>query len=117
MERSANQLVDEIRTKRRHVREDLRALTSIDEVERRIRASPSWWIGGAALAGVLAAKFFGPSMIRTGKRRVASVVWPRVRSALFAAGVAAVSGRVRSEADLATTPASSDSGVPNRSPQ
>lgn len=113
MARSADQIVDEIRTKRRRVREDLRALGSIDEVERRIRASPSWWIGGATLAGVIAARFFGPAMVRTGKRQLASAVWGRARSALFAAGVAAVSGRTRSDDGPVTTSDGSDSNPPS----
>lgn len=95
MARSADELVDEIRSKRHRVRQDLRSLGSIDEVERRIRASPAWWIGGATLAGVIAARFFGPAMIRTGKRQLAAAFWTRIKAALFAAGVAAVTGRER----------------------
>ena len=95
MARSADQLVDEIRARRRHVRAELRSLSSLDEIERRIRASPGWWLGGATLLGVVTARFFGPEMLRTGKRQVGSMVWGRLRSALFAAGVAAVGGRNR----------------------
>jgi hypothetical protein len=32
-------------------------------------------------------------MLRTGKRQLGAMVWGRLRSALFAAGVAAVGGR------------------------
>jgi len=97
--RSADQLVDEIRTKRLRVRKDLRSLGSIEEVERRIRASPSWWIGGATVAGVIAARFFGPAMIHAGKRQLASAVWGKARAALFAAGVAAITGRTRPDGE------------------
>lgn len=99
------------------MRADLRALGSIDEVERRIRESPTWWIGGATLAGVIAARFFGPAMLRTGKRQLASAVMGRVRSALFAAGVAAVSGRSGSrEAEIAAPDSDPITGKPPRLP-
>ena len=102
MARSADELVDEIRHRRRRVRAELRSLSSLDEVERRIRASPGWWVGGATLLGVVTARFFGPEMLRTGKRQLGSMVWGKVRSALFAAGVAAAGGRNPSGQDETT---------------
>lgn len=111
MARSADQLVDEIRARRRQVRADLRSLGSLDEVERRIRASPGWWIGGATLLGVVTARFFGPELLRTGKRQLGSLVWGRVRSALFAAGVAVVGGRNRS-GEPETAPSDLSAPVP-----
>jgi membrane-associated phospholipid phosphatase len=91
--RSTEQLVEEIRQRRRAVRAELRSLGSVDEIERRIRSAPGWWIGGAALVGMVTARFFAPQMLRAGKRQLWAMVWGRLRPALFAAGVAAVTGR------------------------
>lgn len=93
MARSTEQLVEEIRQRRRAVRAELRALGSVDEIERRIRGAPGWWIGGAALVGMVTARFFAPQMLRAGRRQLWAAVWGRLRPALFAAGVAAVGGR------------------------
>ena len=96
MARNVERIVSEIRLRRGPTIEHVRALGSMDEIERRIRRAPVAWLLGGALAGVVAARFFGPQLARAGRRRVLGWAAERARGALFGLAAAAVAGRSRS---------------------
>jgi hypothetical protein len=93
MPRQADEIVEEIRARRQRVARDLSDLTSVRELERRVRSAPELWLVGTAVAGIIAGRFFAGPLLRRGRRTVSDFARGQLRSALVALGVA-IAGRV-----------------------
>jgi len=93
MSRQAERLVAEIRAKRQWVLHELHELSSVRELERRVRRDPLPWILGATVLGLVAARFMAPFLLAHGRRTARAWVQARLGTALLAAGVAAATGR------------------------
>lgn len=87
----AERLVDEIRARRQVVRQEIDALFSTNEVARRVRGRPVLSVIGAAVAGLVAGRFFTKPLVDHGKRTVMAGVRARAKAALTAVALAAVS--------------------------
>ena len=111
-ERRSREIVEEIRVKRRRVVQDVKDLTSVREVRRRVQRAPEPWLIGAAVAGLLSGILLVPPLLRSGRGSLNRFLSTRVRQLLMAAGVA-VAGWWSGEHDDAPKAGSSpESGPP-----
>lgn len=102
MPRRTEELVNEIRTRRRRVRVEVEELLSTEDLARRVRRDPAAWIAGGALLGILAGRFFGRPLLDGGRRHLAAEMRARVGPAIAAAIVAGLGRGAEPRAPAAT---------------
>ena len=93
MARRADELVREIRARRRNVKQAVEDLLSTHELARRIRRDPWAWLAGGAAAGMAVGRFLPRPLLEGARRSVHAVLVPRLRTALAGIVTAALAAR------------------------
>jgi hypothetical protein len=83
MAQRADELVREIRARRRGLRLAVDDLLSTNEVARRVRESPWKWLAGGAAAGVAAGRFLPRPVLDGARRGISASVAPRLKTAIL----------------------------------
>jgi hypothetical protein len=105
MPRPSREIVDEIRARRGKVLADVRDLTPVRELERRVRQAPGLWLAGGILAGLVSGRFLAAPLFRSSRGRVGDYVRSRFKQGAVALAVAAL-GRLGGQRDGAEPAAS-----------
>jgi hypothetical protein len=100
----ADELVREIRARRRGLRRSVDDLLSTNEIARRVRDSPWKWLAGGAAAGVAAGRFLPRPVLEGAKRSVVASVGPRVKTAILGLVTAALGSRGAGDAGVELAP-------------
>jgi hypothetical protein len=114
MPRQADEIVAEIRSKRRRARQDLDNLASVRELERRIRSAPEVWLLGGAVTGFICGRFFSRPLLQRGRKAALDLVRSRMRGALMALAVAVGSAVAQQHDSAAAPPTGSREPAPAR---
>lgn len=110
MARRADELVRQIRARRRGLRAALDALLATDELARRVRRDPWSWLAGGAAVGVVAGRLLPSPVLEAGRRGINAVLAPRLRTAILGLFSAAFASHADDGQTAAAAEATGDEG-------